>query len=312
MTTGLEDRLRADMARFTADLHITRGLAAKAYERRRRHRARLRVLTASAAAIILVASGLAGAEASGAFSSGQAPSSPKARLTAFVVQHVENALGSPRLGNLIGYTRLQFPPGAALEPSPAGISGPRGPRGAQAQWSVGSTTAWQYRNTVEMLAYSPSGQRVFSVSHRLSHGAGTVTAVLYGSRTWWTAPAEPGTAPAGGGCAAGSSIRLSTGPGNGWPALIRSQLACGAFSVAGHQDVDGVNAIKIAGPVPGFTLWVNPATYLPVQLTVGSVSASFEWLAPTAANLGLLHLTVPAGFRQVPPPALPVPPQGRP
>jgi hypothetical protein len=55
--------------------------------------------------------------------------------------------------------------------------------------------------------------------------------------------------------------------------------------------------------VSGFTLWVNPATYLPVRMTIGPVNASFEWLAPTPANLAPLHLTVPAGFRQVPPPA---------
>jgi hypothetical protein len=303
MTTRLEDRLRADMETFTADLTVPRGLAAKAYVQVRMRRARLRVLIAAAAAVLLIAGGLAGAGASGAFSSGQAPPSAQARLTAYVVRHVESALGSPRLGNLIGYTRMEFPPGAALEPSPAGLSGPRGPRSAEVPWSVGFTTTWQYRNAVEVLAYSPSGQPVFAISHRLSHSAGTVTAVLYGSRTWWTSPAVPGTAPAGGSCVAGNSIRLSTGPGNGWPALIRSQLACGAFSVAGHQEVDGVDAIRIAGPVPGFTLWVNPASYLPVQLTIGPVSASFEWLAPTPANLGLLQLTVPAGCRQGPPPA---------
>jgi hypothetical protein len=311
MTTGLEDRLRADMERFTADFRISPGLAAKAYQQGRRHRARLRVLTASAAAVVLVASGLAGAEASGAFSSGQAPSSAKAKLTSYVVRQVEDALAPARVDNLIGYTRMEFPPGVALEPTPGGIGGPRGPRSAQAQWSVGSTMRWQYRNAVELAAYSPAGQRVFDFSLRFTGSGSAVTAVLYGSRTWWTAPGASSSQPAGGGCTAGNSIQLSTGPGNGWPALIRSQLACGAFSVAGRQDVDGVDAIKIAGPVPGFTLWVNPATYLPVQLTVGPVSASFAWLAPTPADLGLVHLTVPAGFRQVPPPAPQVPPQGR-
>jgi hypothetical protein len=303
MATELEDRLRADMERFTAGLQAPRGMAQRAYVRNRRRRTRMRVLAASAAAVVLVAGGLAGAEASGAFSS--APPSAQARLTAYVVRHVENALGSARLGNLIGYTRMVFPPGVALEPSLGGIGGPRGSRSAQAQWSVGSTMRWQYRNTVEVLAYSPAGQRVFAVSHRLSHDTGTVAAVLYGSRTWWTGPAEPSAAPAGGSCATGSHIQLGPGAGNGWPALIRSQLACGAFTVAGHQDVDGIDAITIAGPEPGFTLWVNPVTYLPVRMTVGGVSAWFAWLAPTPAHLALLHLTVPPGFRQVPPPGQP-------
>jgi hypothetical protein len=305
MATELENRLRADMERFTAGLHIPLGMAQQAYVANRRHRTRMRVLTASAAAVVLVAGGLAGAEASGAFSSVSAPLSAKARLTAYVVRHVENALAPARLGNLIGYTRMVFPPGAALEPSPAGIGGPRGSRSAQTQWSVGSTTRWQYRSTIELSAYSPAGQRVFAENHSFSHDTGTVMAVLYASRTWWTSPAQPSTAPAGGSCAMGGHLQLSTGPGNGWPALIQSQLACGAFSVAGHQDVDGIDAIKIAGPVPGFTLWVNPATYLPVRMTIGTVSAWFSWLAPTPANLTLLHLTVPPGFQQVPPPDQP-------
>lgn len=306
MATELEDRLRADMTRFTAGMHVPRGMAQQAYTRHRRHRARLRVLTAAAAAVVLVAGGLAGAEAAGAF--GSAPAAPAAtpattKLAAYVVQHVENALAPARVDNVIGYTRMVYPPGFALEPSPGGIGGPRGPASDQAGWSVGSTMRWQYRSAVELSAYSPAGQRVFDFGLSYSGAGATATAVLYGSRTWWTAPAESSPPSAGSGCTGGNSIRLSTGPGNGWPALIRSQLACGAFSVVGHQEVDGIDAIRIAGPVPGFTLWVNPGTYLPVQMTVGPVSISFGWLAPTAANLALLHLSVPAGFLQVPPPA---------
>ena len=50
---------------------------------------------------------------------------------------------------------------------------------------------------------------------------------------------------------------------------------------------------------------MNPATYLPVQLTVGPLQMHFQWLPPTLANLAPLKVSVPAGFRQVPPPAQP-------
>ena len=97
----------------------------------------------------------------------------------------------------------------------------------------------------------------------------------------------------------------SPGPGNGWPAFIRSQLACGAYTVAGRQVVDGTNAIKITGQTgrPALVLFVDPATYLPVQLNVSPLRISFQWLPATPTNLAQLKAPVPAGFQQVPPPA---------
>jgi hypothetical protein len=51
------------------------------------------------------------------------------------------------------------------------------------------------------------------------------------------------------------------------------------------------------------TLWVNPATYLPVRLKLGGLQTDFQWLSPTPAGLALLNMPVPAGFHQVPPPS---------
>jgi hypothetical protein len=72
--------------------------------------------------------------------------------------------------------------------------------------------------------------------------------------------------------------------------------------------VDGVDAIKMTGSAGQLTLWVNPTTYLPVRFTVGPLQNDFQWLRPTPANLALLRVPVPAGFRQVPPPAQPLRP----
>jgi hypothetical protein len=103
-------------------------------------------------------------------------------------------------------------------------------------------------------------------------------------------------------------ISLAGGRGNGWPAFIRSQLACGAYAVSGRQVVDGISTIKITGASGQFTFWVDPATYLPVQMAMGQKRTEFRWLAPTPANLAKLKVTVPAGFKHVPAPA---PPAGR-
>ena len=132
--------------------------------------------------------------------------------------------------------------------------------------------------------------------------------MIYGNDTWWTAPAQGGqggSGPAPSGCIQGHEISLGGGAGNGWPAFIRSQLACGAYTVAGRQVIDGVNTIKITGASGQFIFWVDPATYLPVQMTMGPNQTEFRWLPATPANLAQLKVTVPAGFRHVPAPAAP-------
>ncbi len=49
--------------------------------------------------------------------------------------------------------------------------------------------------------------------------------------------------------------------------------------------------------------WVDPATYLPIQMALPHQRTEFRWLAPTPANLAQLKVTVPVGFKQVPPPS---------
>jgi hypothetical protein len=91
--------------------------------------------------------------------------------------------------------------------------------------------------------------------------------------------------------------------------------------------VDGVDAIRLAGhgAMPHTTLWVDPATYLPVRLTTevqalrahptrkafnttATVTVDYRWLAPTRANLTVLTAPIPKGFTLAELP-LPVPKQ---
>jgi hypothetical protein len=75
------------------------------------------------------------------------------------------------------------------------------------------------------------------------------------------------------------------------------------LTVVGKQAVGGVDALEITGSSGHLTLWVNPATYLPVRLKLGGLQTDFQWLSPTPAGLALLNMAVPAGFHQVPPPS---------
>jgi hypothetical protein len=65
--------------------------------------------------------------------------------------------------------------------------------------------------------------------------------------------------PGSPGCVQGL-IDLSNGPGNGWPAFIRSQLFCDAYTLAEHQVVGEIDAIKITASSGRLTLLVNPGS----------------------------------------------------
>ncbi len=312
MSSELEDRLRVDMERFTRDIHLPPSLALKACRHNQKRRATVRAAAASGAAVAITAGAVAAAGAAGAFgsmpanqASGPRPAatSTTGSQTAYVVARIEQALAPASVGNLISNSRTVFPRGFALEPVPGGMAGPQGSKTASAEWKVSYLVQRAYGGTERYSAFTASGRYVFDLGITLRNGTATATAVLYGSRTWWTAT---GGSSSGGrpGCVQGGTIRLSAGPGNGWPAFIRSQLACGAYSVIGRQVVGGIDTIKIAGPY-GFALWVNPETYLPVQLAIGPTRDYFQWLPATQANLDLLKVSIPAGFKQVAPPERP-------
>jgi hypothetical protein len=172
--------------------------------------------------------------------------------------------------------------------------------------SVGSVLSWWYRDTKKTSAFTAAGRRALDV--RTTAGREEVTTVVVNRRdaTWWRVtshvpPAAPG-APGPRGCG-GPGVDI--GPG-GWPAFIGYQLSCGGYAVGGRQRVDGTDAIKITGGKGLTVLWVNPATYLPVRVVTGGqqrIQTDFRWLPPTPAHLAQLRVPVPAGFRQVRPPA---------
>jgi hypothetical protein len=302
MTAELEDRLRTDMERFTRDVCVPRGLAMQAYRHNRQRRARLRVAIAAGAATALAASAVAAAGVSGAFGSAPvAPAPPPARTTAYVLRHVESALAPSNIDNLISLNRLVLPSATTLEPVSGGLSGGAAAGGAGSPWTVAELLHWAYQGTQKYSAYGPNGQHVFDMGISYANGSVTETVVVYANRTWWTAT-KTAAGPRSSGCVT-NSIQLTAGPGSGWPAFIRSQLSCGAYTVVGHQVVNGIDAIKITGSLGQLTLLVNPATYLPIQLTIGPLQNYFQWLRPIPANLAQLKQSVPAGFRQVPPPA---------
>jgi hypothetical protein len=306
MNTELEDRLRTDMERFTRDIYLSPGLAQRA---RRHSRKRRRTLRAAAAAA-LAAGAAAGAGVSGAF--GSAPA-PPAHTTAYVLQHVDGALAPASVGTLIGFSRTWYTSGTTVEPVAHGVlfGSSLGPA-----WGVASMLRWEYRGTMKLSAYGPDGLHVFDLGFSTAKGSVTQTAVIYHDSTWWTvrwtaSAVSPVALPRrvvppnlsfGYEAAAGDLLAGE------WAAMIRQGLSLGVFELAGHQVVDGIDAIKLTGAhltvakgieEAGVTLWVDPATYLPVRLDEPGLQTDFRWLHPTQANLALLKESIPAGFQQV-------------
>jgi len=136
----------------------------------------------------------------------------------------------------------------------------------------------------------------------------TQTTINYSDRTWSRGTQLTGLASGSPGTAC-ELVKAMTDPllaGKVFftsPSFIHGALACGGLSVTGRTRVDGAAAIKLTGtwrlarrPI---TLYVSPATYLPIRIVIGGLRQDYRWLAPTAANLAMLKVRIPPGFRRV-------------
>ena len=194
----------------------------------------------------------------------------------------------------------------------------------------GRAVTWAYRGRTRYEQYRPSsGQLATDNGTAIIDGKLTGVVVTYQPGTWYRMPLDAFTGGPVNGCGAHALAAVGGNPPN-WPSFIRAALACGAAAVAGYAKVNGAETIKINSDVTvalgdgsrgarlrvRYTLYVNPATYLPVRMVSGPVlrlhdgqqsPASFssvedlQWLPPTAANVAKVSVPIPAGFRQLHP-----------
>jgi hypothetical protein len=314
MSTELEDRLREEIRHATAGVRVPPGLAEKAWRRRRRRIAGRVVAagTAAAAAGAIVAVGTTGA-------------SPPVRAftTAYVVRHVEAALDAAAAADDIVYQRIT---GGSRE-----IWTYRGPSGLLSRNAV----FWHGQLVIDSgQVVTPAGGTAINVIY--STRTWYTAKIPAGSPLLRVMPYNPSPQTS---CRARMSLDFNQ-PVQVLTANIRRALACGQLTDEGTQHVDGVAAIKLVSvrtqrlrvPIEPaaslhlrrrmvtetltetMVLWVDPATYLPVRTAFGVTSAAplpmliplgsadIRWLAPTRANLALLTVPIPPGFRHVPTP----------
>ena len=312
MSEEFEELVRGSMEWFTGDVRIPAGLAGQA---RRHHRRRLLAVRAaiaagtaavvSAAAVIALTGGADGAP--GLHPHGGAE---PAQAAAYVIQHAERAVSTRSLIMEIS--------------TPEQVITTQRPGKRPVRSFVPRTVWWAYRGRSrgEVYAaylrrhghpdaadtdteYGPPGKSLPSSPslHPL-----TQTTVNYSDRTWSRGTQLTGLASGSAGAAC-ELVKGMTDPllaGEVFftsPSFIHAALACGGLSVTGRMRVDGAAAITLTGTqrlakLP-ITLYVSPATYLPIRIVIGGLRQDYRWLAPTAANLAMLKVRIPPGFRRV-------------
>lgn len=289
MNTDFTDQLRSQMGQVR--IQVPPGLARQAHRRYRRRRLAVRAAVASGAAVVI---GAGTAVAAGVTRT--TPAIPQGQTAAYVVSHVSSALAATRA---ITYTTTQTDaPGAAVNGQ--------------------HRLDWAYGTRLRSLDEAANGTKRGDAGFSEEHGRLTTVQVNYQNRTWSRtvrADALPSTPDLCG------PLRFPAGVGwFGTPAnlisAIRSGVRCGTIRVTGRQVIDGIDAIKLAVATTPATIWVNPRTYLPMQIVVRPehmyVTAAngklvpvkeertrFTWLPPTRANLAQLTVPIPPGFRQV-------------
>jgi hypothetical protein len=184
--------------------------------------------------------------------------------------------------------------------------------------AAGRTVVWWYRGHNRMAGLTAGGRLEFDTGITAATGAaaGHFTLVDYPARTWLRNLGDGGTGSGPGPSCWNPIAPLSSvaAPPGLWVAMVRKALSCRELRLDGRQWIDGVHAIKIVAEsrlekvLRDFarfhgTLWVDPATYLPVMVKWtwpnGELAGSFHWLPPTRANLSALSVPIPRGFRPV-------------
>jgi hypothetical protein len=265
----------------------------------------------AAIAVLLAAAGLPGSSPARPAASG---STSGARTTAYVVKRVEDALA---------HNRMVF----------HGTSYSQGSR--TVTWAYGNRNRFEeftgkqcgHANRKGWCTHHRGPERYLSDGTTLVHGKLMDAYVTYFDRRYslskvWNSPPNA--------CSPRASMEVG-GPGvptGDWPAFLRATIACGAARVTGHVLINGVETTKISGkPVtvklqPGYakvihekwarnywTLYVDPATYLPVRMSgstymfggpmkayTSSSVTNVRWLPATRANTAKALVTIPPGF----------------
>lgn len=325
MSTDLQDLLREGLDRATAGASVPGGLVRRAQQHNRQRRTKIRAGIAAGAALAAAAAVTVSLTVT---RTGPGSVPQRTQPLADVVTRTERALAAAAdQGRAIQVVRMS----GRNQPFGLNVVGPHGASqspsatqrlpGAHAAVVAQYVESWTYHDLTVAEGFSATGRLVFVDAFGLIRlRSGQQAVANYGAAypvhiRWRTVFYGVSSYP--------PKLRLTCQLGlpsqyPSWHATIAKALSCGQFHLAGRQQVDGVDAMTLAGqPESGGreTLWVDPATYLPVRLTTTlfagldqryqQLVADFHFLPPTRANLAALHAAIrrapiPATFRPLP------------
>ena len=313
MSGEFEELVRGSMEWFTGEVHVPARLAAKARQHHRRRLFAVRAAIAagaaavvSAAAVVAVTGGASGARGLHRHGGGGA----RVQAAAYIIPHAERAVSTRSLIMEIS-TPEQVITTKRPGKRPVRSFIPRSVWWAYHDRSRGQVFAAYLRRHGHPDAAdtdTENGPPGKSMASSPSLHPFTQTTVNYSDRTWSRGTQLTGLASGSPGTAC-ELVKGMTDPllaGEVFftsPSFIHAALACGGLSVTGRMHVDGATAIKLSGTqrlakLP-ITLYISPATYLPIQIMIGGLRQDYQWLAPTAANLAMLKVHIPPWFRRV-------------
>jgi len=305
MNEDVERLVREGLDRLAATTQAPPGLVAKARRRCFRQRLAVGSALASGTAAVAAVAVIAATGAAGVAGPSGNSAAIHARTEAYaVLQHVQRAIAGQRNRVMDGQS----------------VGGTPGIRGNDYY------DTWSYRSAQRFEEFAPAKKPFMAAGTAEIHGRLRFVYVNYYNRTWMNEPLGPSS----GACTKGSRLSLG-GPApaiQDWPSYLGTLLGCGDASVTGRVWINGVHTIRITGvPVRTrlpkgmvkatkagvqFTLYVNPATYLPVRVVSSTTSygggarrstyattTNIRWLPPTAANVAKTIVTIPRGFRHV-------------
>jgi hypothetical protein len=160
---------------------------------------------------------------------------------------------------------------------------------------VYSTDVWRYEGSQRIEVFGSDGSPELDDSHTAANGTTTGHVVDYQDHSWFPTSQK-------------TPVPLAC------DMVCRTQrnVADGFFDDVTRTTLDGVPALELSRAGSSSTLWVDPASYLPIQVITrfrsgGTDEATFTWLMPTSSNLALLQAPIPAGFTELPGPPQPNP-----
>lgn len=338
MNTDVADLLHESIDRLTEGERVPPGLADRAFHRHRQRSIALRAAVATGTALAAAGVAVTVVTSTAVTVPGGVARSTVPRVTArdasYVFRQTEQALTMAERENLVEEIHTvghHYGLGLTQVSTVHFNGGGTGTVIRQAGPTAAQEMIWSYRGQLREQGLDAVGRPVFDASGTTARSPAGPKSVLmrvsgtgidYRAKTWWHAAVRL-RLPASAHPAACASAYLPPPVGStvDWPAEIRTALSCGHYRIAGQQQLGTARAIKLVSVKPdgpySETLWVSPATYLPMRLTwhwldqrgagPGTLTGDFRWLRPTAANLANLRVTVPHGFRQEHSGGLPVP-----